>query len=379
LTWARFSTTAIQRSHHLTKLSSDEFEQLVYQLARRCGEFSSVQWYRSARIYDGDEGRDIVAHRHTDAELERWYIQCKQHTRVNYATLHSELDTLARHSAESPGFTPHVIVFASASDIAPRTRRKAAIYARALGLPAPLYWDRRELDDMLKAQPETEEEFFERQGQLLKLRAQIKNPINWVIATVLCAALLLAARLVLNVPLPHHEAAAPSVSTPIQEPTPMPVAVMPPTPTATSTPLPTTAPTPAPTAASTPLPTTTSTPAPTATPTPTPTPFIVEPTLLDPMPGARTRASVLRWEGELGTGQSFVVHLQHLENNQIRTSPALTTNCWEALLPVEWYGGWRWQVRVMQGDAILAQSEAWVFWLDPFPGETLPYPPSCSE
>jgi hypothetical protein len=106
---------------------------------------------------------------------------------------------------------------------------------------------------------------------------------------------------------------------------------------------------------------------------------IVEPTLLSPIPGAIMRAPTLRWEGELGPNQFFIVHLQHLQNNQIWESGALTTTCWEALLPVEWYGGWSWQVRVMQRDAILAQSAVWAFWFDPFPTNAVPIAPPCSE
>ncbi|MEE8392540.1 MAG: restriction endonuclease, partial [Anaerolineae bacterium] len=226
------------RSHHLRKLSPDEFEQLVYWLARRCGEFSAVQWYGGVHNYDNNQGRDIVAHKHTDAGLERWYIQCKRHTRINYATLRNELNTLSKHAAESPGFAPHVIVFATACDIPPRAKNKATVYARASGLPAPLYWDHRELDNMLTAQPETEKEFFGQSGYPLKLRTQITNFGNWSVAIILGTVLLLAIRAVINLPLLPHEATPALTPTPTQEPTAMPVAVIPPTPTNTPTPTP---------------------------------------------------------------------------------------------------------------------------------------------
>jgi hypothetical protein len=43
------------------------------------------------------------------------------------------------------------------------------------------------------------------------------------------------------------------------------------------------------------------------------------------------------------------------------------------------FGEWRWQVCVVQEDVVLAQSDAWHFWLNPFPREPLPTPRPCNE
>jgi hypothetical protein len=377
LAWFRSLASAIWRSYRFRKLSPEHFEQLIYWTARRCGALTAVQWYHGARDYNDDPGHDIVAHKRTDTGRERWYIQCKHHKHVSYATLRNELGTLVKHAEESPGFAPHVIVFAVACRIPSRAKDKAAIYARALGLPMPLYWDRQELDEMLASQPETTEEFFGPRGQLFKFPTGITIPRNWGIVALLCAVLLVTVRVALNWPSLLREVAPTSTPIPAQAATPAPVAVIIPTPTHTPTPTPTDTPTPTPTNTSTP--TNTPTPTPTSTPTPTPKPVIVEPTLLDPAQGDRTRAAILRWTGELGTGQSFIVCLQNMGNNQIWESGALTTHCWDAMLPAEWYGGWKWQVRVMQGDYILAQSQEWIFWYDPFPSIALPHPTPCSE
>jgi len=322
-----------------------------------------------------------VVRKITDTGYERWYIRCQHYARINYAVLRDDLDALAQRAIESPGFTPHAIVLATACNISPRAKAKAIVYARDLGLPAPLYWDLQELDTMLAAQPETEQELYSRLGRLARLRVRIAKLGNWPAAAMLGVVLLLAIRGGRSLPPPPREAVPVSAPMPMQEPTPMPVAIVTPTPTnmPSSTPTPTNTPMPTPTNTPTPIPTNTPTPAPTITPTPSPTPLIASPTLLNPAPGARTRASVLRWEGELGSGQFFLIRLQHLGNNQVWTSEALTITCWDPLLPVEWYGGWRWRVQVVQGDDVLAQSEERDFWFDPFPNDDLPYPPACSE
>ncbi|MDY7075322.1 MAG: restriction endonuclease [Chloroflexota bacterium] len=362
------------------RLSSDNFERLIYWLVRGQGDFDAVQWYGSAR--GRDTGRDVVAHKHTDTGRERWYIQCKQHTRVKYATLREELDRLAKHAAESPGFAPHVVVFATACDIPSRAKDKATIYARALGLPAPSYWDRRELDEMLAAQPETEEEFFGRQGYL-QLQTYLTNPVGWGVTILLGTVLFLVVRVILGLGLPASNVTMPTATPAFtQEVTPVPASIVTSTPNPTSTPAPTPTVTPSPT--DTPMPTFTIAPSPSPTPSPTstPTPTTVpplKPVLLDPLPGASARAAIFRWEGELGFGQFFIVHLQHLASGQTWRSRALTTTCWDAVLPAELFGGWRWQVQVVQENVTLAQSEEWDFWFDPFPLTPLPPPRPCGE
>jgi len=151
------STPATRHQHHFGDLSPDDFERFVYWLVKRCGEFDEVQWYGGAR----DKGRDVVAYRHAPAtEREKWYIQCKRYQSITFSTLRVELDKLAQHAREEPRFAPDVVVFASACPVPPQAKDQAAAHARALNLPEPYYWGRLELDERLKAQPDTEEEFF---------------------------------------------------------------------------------------------------------------------------------------------------------------------------------------------------------------------------
>jgi len=102
-----------------------------------------------------------VAYKHAHAaEREKWYVQCKRYRSITFSTLRDELDKLAEHARKTPDFAPDVLVFATACPVPPDAKDKAAVHARALNLPEPYYWGRLELDERLKAQPETEEEFF---------------------------------------------------------------------------------------------------------------------------------------------------------------------------------------------------------------------------
>jgi len=150
------ATTATRHPHHFEDLSPEQFERLVYWLVRRSGEFDEVQWYGGAR----DKGRDVVAYKHAEAGREKWYIQCKRYQSIGFPTLRDELDKLAKHAEKTPGFAPGVVVFATACPVPPQAKDQAGAHARALGLPEPYYWGRLELDERLKAQPDTEEEFF---------------------------------------------------------------------------------------------------------------------------------------------------------------------------------------------------------------------------
>jgi hypothetical protein len=153
------STPATKHQHHFGDLSPADFERFVYWLVRRSGEFDEVQWYGGAR----DKGRDVVAYRHAHApekEREKWYVQCKRYQSITFSTLRDELDKLAEHAGKTPDFAPDVLVFATACPVPPDAKDRAAARARALNLPEPYYWGRLELDERLKAQPDTQEEFF---------------------------------------------------------------------------------------------------------------------------------------------------------------------------------------------------------------------------
>jgi hypothetical protein len=141
-----------------------------------------------------------------------------------------------------------------------------------------------------------------------------------------------------------------------------------------------TIPTPTPTPTPTPIPMPSPTPTPTPIPMPSPTLVPIRPSLLGPTPGTTMRnTAVLRWRGKLGPCQFFVVHLHHRESGWTCESGALTGNCWEVALPADRFGEWRWEVRVIEGGTILAQSEEWHFWLDPFSRDPLPTPRPCGE
>jgi len=379
------SSSTNRHSHPYAGLPPDQFEHLVYRLTQRSGEFDAVQWYRSAR----EDGRDVVAHKDTSAGRERWYIQCKLHKRISYATLRDALDGLAEHAANLPTFAPHVIVFATACDVPPLLQNKARIYARALGLPEPRYWGRSKLDHMLQAQPETEEEFFDQQPRPAPRDEPglTRSAIGWGIGIALCAILLVVGGMFFGLPQSLPEETLTATSTPTRPPRPTQTRA--PTSTSTVTPSPTPQPTNTPTPTPTSTPTFTPTPSPTPTPTPTrtPTPLPEEPSLLAPAAGTTVRAAVFRWQGELRPGQSFVVHLQHLASGRTQQSEELTTTCWEAQLPAERFGGWEWQVWVVRGstglttreERVLAQSETRAFWFDPFPSVPLPVSPPCGE
>ncbi len=167
-------------------------------------------------------------------------------------------------------------------------------------------------------------------------------------------------------------------------PTPMPTSSPTPTaiPTRTPTHIPTKTPTrtPTPTATATPQLTSTPTPIPTDTPTPMPTAVPVKPTLLEPTAGTTIdNVPVFRWQGKLRPGQFFVVQLHHRPSGRTLESEPLTTSCWASILAVEQSGEWIWQVRVVQGSTILAQSEEWHFWFVPFHSYPLPTPRPCGE
>jgi hypothetical protein len=129
------STPVTHHTHHFDDLSPDAFERLVYWLLKRGGDFDEVQWYGGAR----DKGRDVVAHKHTPAGRETWYVQCKRYASITFYTLRDELDKLAKHAAQDPDFCPDVIVFATACPVPPQAKDQAVAHAADLGLPEPYY------------------------------------------------------------------------------------------------------------------------------------------------------------------------------------------------------------------------------------------------
>jgi hypothetical protein len=143
-------------------------------------------------------------------------------------------------------------------------------------------------------------------------------------------------------------------------PTPTSVPTQPPTPTKTQ--MPTATPT------SVPTQTPTNTPAPTATPVPwTAVPVLVEP----PAGGEFKNPLVFRWQGSLNAGEGFQVTIYHPASNERIQTGMLTDREWSYELPANRTGEWRWTVWVVRQGTVLATSEEWMFWFDPWKGRDL--------
>jgi serine/threonine protein kinase len=158
-----------------------------------------------------------------------------------------------------------------------------------------------------------------------------------------------------------------------------------PTPSRTPTsPPPTSTPTGAPTltATSTPVPSATPSPTITASPQPTPAPDVSLPRLISPAGAAvlRTARVTLRWEGELpNSGYGFRVSLRHGGDGPDYASPILDGMQWTVDLPgdaSDAIGEWRWSVAVVRhGEAgdVVARSDEWTFYYNPFGGGPSPF------
>ncbi len=398
-----------QHQYEFEDLAPDDFERLVYQLIERCGEFDTVEWYGGARARD----RDVIAYRQTGAGRQKWYFQCQPYVRVTNEVAQNDLNRLAQHKAEEPDFAPDVIVFATACPVPAEVTDQAAIYATQLDLPEPYFWDRGALDRMLKSQPETEREYFGWSRFLRRHLADsvVRAPCGCQVAVGLLVILAIAGGVLLSQraapffagrsstpadPSPTvTRTLAPTPDSPTHTPTA--VALSPtatpvpdqPSPTSTSTPLPPTdTPTPIPeepvgTPTSTPTQRPTRTPTPTPTPSPLPTLVRPAPILLEPSPGITIRqGTIFRWQGRLGFAQGYVIRFRHLESGWVWENGPFVTDCLEVMLPADRYGGWAWQIRVVSGDATLAESQESYFWLDPFPRVPLPPVPTprpCPE
>ena len=181
--------------------------------------------------------------------------------------------------------------------------------------------------------------------------ALVLLPLLWLIAY----PLWLRARFV------PTETATPTVTAPLS---PTPVR---PNPTSRPTSTPTTTPTP------------TATPTVTATPPPTPLPTVSTPRLISPSGAATVKASplTLQWESKLpGSDYGFRVSLHHGGGKLSHISPVLDDTRWTVDLPgsgeaKDAVGGWRWSVAVVRREdtpEVVARSNEWTFYYDPFGG-----------
>lgn len=120
----------------------------------------------------------------------------------------------------------------------------------------------------------------------------------------------------------------------------------------------------------------TSTPRPTNTPTPSPTPDSEEPITATPQAfsiepilpvsgGTYKNPLTFEWRGALQKGQAYQIKLYHIESGHTISSEPLTDPSWVADLPADKYGGWRWQVLVIQDGGLVGVSQEWIFWFNP--------------
>jgi serine/threonine-protein kinase len=189
-------------------------------------------------------------------------------------------------------------------------------------------------------------------------------------AGALLSALLLGGWLLTS--RPWSQALEPSPTLTLTAmPTP-PTATHTPTPTRTSTLTPSVTPTRTPTVTltrATPTPSRT----PTRTPRPTQTPQVSAPRLLSPLGAAELKSSslTLRWQGELPSSDyGFRVSLRHGSGSPRYASSLQEDTQWEFELPGDVVGEWRWSVAVVRrGETlVLARSDEWTFYYDPFEG-----------
>jgi serine/threonine protein kinase len=108
----------------------------------------------------------------------------------------------------------------------------------------------------------------------------------------------------------------------------------------------------------------------TATPQATSKPASIAPQLTQPAMGSQSKNPVnFSWQGNLGTGQSYLLQAWHVETAHM--VEATTQNAsHQADVPAEKIGMWRWHVYVVQGGNIMAKSPDWEFWFNPVPGAT---------
>ena len=137
-------------------LSPLEFERMCVWLVER-EEYLQPQHFGQA---GGEQGRDIVAHKPTDAGKELWYFQCKRHKHISTSSLKKEVDKYAALARTDPTKRPTGIVFVTSAVVSARIRDNVDAYCRDHGYDCD-FWARTELDMRVKKYPEIVEEFFE--------------------------------------------------------------------------------------------------------------------------------------------------------------------------------------------------------------------------
>ncbi len=142
-------------------LSPLEFERLCLWLVEREG------YLRPQHLGEAgsEQGRDVVAHKSTDAGEELWYFQCKRYKRIGATTLKNEVDKYNSLAEADPTKRPVGVVFVTNAVVSANVRDDVEAYCREHGY-AHDFWARTELDMRVKKHSDIVHEFFRAGSEL---------------------------------------------------------------------------------------------------------------------------------------------------------------------------------------------------------------------
>ena len=143
-------------------LSPLEFERMCLWLVQREGYLRPQHLGEAG----GEQGRDVIAYKPTDAGEDLWYFQCKRYGRINAKTLKKEVDKYNALVEVDPTKRPVGIVFVTNAVVSARVRDKVAAYCQEHGY-AYDFWAHTELDMRVKRHPDVVQEFFDASSELL--------------------------------------------------------------------------------------------------------------------------------------------------------------------------------------------------------------------
>ncbi len=138
-------------------LSPEDFARMCFWLVERSLEVDRAEYYDMA----GDKNRDVIGYKYNRVgKEEKWYFQCKRYEKIFPHQLKAELDGIKKHVDEDENFKPDRIVFVTACPVSPSCKDDVKIYGKILSFEIIDFWDEVKLDEKVKANPEIEEEFF---------------------------------------------------------------------------------------------------------------------------------------------------------------------------------------------------------------------------
>jgi len=148
---------------HFGNFPPERFTRMCFWLVERSSEFDRAEYYDMT----GDKKRDVIGYKYNRVGKEgKWYFQCKRYKKIYPGQLKKELDGIKRHVDEDENFKPDRIVFVTACPVSPSCKDDVKKYAKTLSFEIIDFWDNVKLDEKVKANPETEEEFF---GKVIRL------------------------------------------------------------------------------------------------------------------------------------------------------------------------------------------------------------------